>query len=93
MLEEGIAQAVKIVFNYGVLGVVAVGLGWLYYRATLKIDSLNLVILELTRSQGPVIEKNSAALQNVAAALERATEAQRDLAESIRRYADRAGVA
>jgi len=93
MLEESITQAIKIVFNYGVLGVVAVGLGWLYHRSLAEIRTLNSVILELTKTTTQVIEKNTAALQNATAAQERASEAHRDIAEALRRFPDRAGVA
>lgn len=92
-MEDSVAQSIKILFNYGVLGVATIALGYLYHRSLAEIKTLNAVILELTRTTTSVIEKNTASLQNAAAAQERAAEAQRDLADALRSYPARAGSA
>lgn len=91
MLDESLTQAVKIIFNYGVLGIAAVGLGYLYHRSLAEIKALNALILEMTRTTTQVIEKNTAALQNATLAQNAASEAQRDVAEALRLSAGRAG--
>lgn len=91
MLDDSVSQAVKVLFNYGVLGIVTVALGYGLYRALSEIKNLNSVILELTRTSTVVIEKNTAAMTNAAAASDRAAEAQRDLADALRQYPVRSG--
>lgn len=91
MFDQPIAEAVKTLFNYGILGIVAAALGYLYHRSQAEIRTLNAVILEMTRATTSVIEKNTAALQNAASAQERATDAQRELASAMRQLPPRAG--
>ncbi len=92
MLDETVLTAVKVLFNYGVLGIAAVGLGYLYNRSLAEIRALNALVLELTRTCAQVIEKNTAAHQSATLSANQAAEAQREIAEALRRYADRAGV-
>lgn len=91
MLDDSVSQAVKVLFNYGVLGIVTVALGYGLYRALNEIKNLNAVILELTKTTTSVIEKNTAAMTNAAAASDRAAEAQRDLADALRSYPAKSG--
>lgn len=91
MIDEAAAQAIKLLFNYGVLGVAAVGLGYLYHRSLAEIKTLNALVLEMTRTTTQVIEKNTAALQAATMAQNAAAEAQRDVAEALRLSNGRTG--
>lgn len=90
-MDEVSLRIIGQFFNYGLIGIVAVVLGYLYWRSQLKIDALNALILEMTKATTTALTNNTAALHNAAAANDRSTESFRELTESVRDLANRRG--
>jgi hypothetical protein len=75
---------VNKVLDYSLLGGAVIVFGYGYWLAQKEIRALNAAVLELTKATTKVITENTAAITGAAAAQDRAAEAHRGLAETIK---------
>ena len=77
--------------DYGLLGIAVLVLGILYYRSQAEVKELNAQLFEQAKATTKALTENTAVMAASAAAQERAAEASRDLAMTIRSWTNRRG--